>query len=218
MLRAVIFDMDGVIIDSHSVAYELLCESANEYGCALTVEQIKGWGSLSSRQFWTKVKTDYGLPQELSDLIRSYDADKEIQKYRGMMPIPGVKELLAQLRHSGIQTALATSASRYRTNAVLDLFGLHSLFDAVVCDDEVKASKPDPHIFTLASDKLAVPAQSCVVIEDSGNGLLAAQRAGMKCIGYKGLPHVHENMDGADLIVTDFSRLGVEEIVALVSV
>lgn len=204
-MEAVIFDMDGVLIDSHSIAIRLLREAANRYGCNLTSEDIRSWGSLSSRQFWTKVKDDFHLPQELNELIQSYDVDREIELYREIELIPGVRDLLNALRGLGIKTALATSASSKRMNAVLDIFEIRGLFDQCVCDNEVKASKPDPEIFLLASSKLEVDPSVCVVIEDSRNGLLAAKSAGMKCIGFKGLAHVQENMDGADLIVIDFN-------------
>ena len=204
-MEAVIFDMDGVLIDSHSIATRLLCETANRYGCSLTSDEIRSWGSLSSRQFWTKVKDDFHLPHELNELIQSYDVDKEIESYREIELISGVRDLLIVLRKRGIRTALATSASRKRMNAVLDIFRLREYFDRCVCDDEVEGSKPSPDIFLLAASKLGVNPSQCVVIEDSRNGLLAAQRAGMKCVAFKGLAHVNENMDGADLILTDFN-------------
>jgi haloacid dehalogenase superfamily, subfamily IA, variant 3 with third motif having DD or ED/haloacid dehalogenase superfamily, subfamily IA, variant 1 with third motif having Dx(3-4)D or Dx(3-4)E len=204
-MEAVIFDMDGVLIDSHSIAIRLLCEAANRYGCSLTSDEIRTWGSLSSRQFWNKVKDDFQLPHELNELIQSYDVDREIELYKELELIPGVRDLLNDLRQRGIKTALATSASSKRMNAVLDIFKIRDRFDHCVCDDEVKASKPNPQIFLLAASKLRVDPSVCVVIEDSRNGLLAAKAAGMKCIGFKGLAHVHENMAGADLIVTDFN-------------
>ncbi len=205
MMEAVIFDMDGVIIDSHSIAIRLLREAANRYGRSLTSDEIRSWGSLSSRQFWTKVKDDFHLPHELNELIQSYDVDKEIELYREIELIPGVRNLLSDLREHGFKIALATSASSKRMNAVLDIFEIRGYFDRCVCDDEVEVSKPCPDIFLLAAGKLGVNPSQCVVIEDSRNGLLAAKSAGMKCIGFKGLAHVHENMDGADLIVTDFN-------------
>jgi phosphoglycolate phosphatase-like HAD superfamily hydrolase len=73
LIEAVIFDMDGVIIDSHSVARGLLCKCANQFGCQLTPEEVSAWGSLSSRQFWQRVKDQFGLVEELSVLISSYD-------------------------------------------------------------------------------------------------------------------------------------------------
>lgn len=211
-MEAVIFDMDGVIIDSHSIAVRLLRETANGYGCTLTHEEIRSWGSLSSRQFWTKVKDDFHLPQGLNELIHSYNVDREIELYREIELIPGIRDLLIVLRERGIKTALATSASRKRMNAVLDIFEISECFDQCVCDDEVIASKPAPEIFVLAASKLEIAPSRCVVIEDSRNGLKAAKAAGMKCVAFKGLAHVQENMDGADLILTEFSRSTIDEI------
>ncbi|MBP1989814.1 HAD family hydrolase [Paenibacillus eucommiae] len=210
-MEAVIFDMDGVLIDSHSVALHLLCDTANSYGCNLTPEEIHSWGSLSSRQFWTKVKEEHQLPQEVHELIKSYNVDQEIIKYEEIGLIPGVKDLLKAIKESGIKTALATSASKKRMQAVIEMFGLSSYFDQCVCDNEVNQSKPDPEIFLLAANKLKVSPQLCVVIEDSRNGLLSAKAAGMICIAYKGLIHVKEDMTGADMEITSFMQIQIDD-------
>ncbi|MCR8630295.1 HAD family hydrolase [Paenibacillus radicis (ex Xue et al. 2023)] len=212
MIKGIIFDMDGVIIDSHSVAYQLLCETANTFGCNLTIEEIKTWGSLSSTQFWTKVKEQFILPHEISLLIKSYNQDREIELYKFMEPVPGVKEFLYDIKRNQVKTALATSASKKRMDAVINLFGLHTLFDVIVCDEDVVASKPDPQIFLLASEKLAVEPVECLVIEDSENGKIAAKKANMKCLGFKGLSHVKENMDGSDLLFFSFNELNIKEL------
>ncbi|MFC3769098.1 HAD-IA family hydrolase [Paenibacillus sp. GCM10012303] len=213
MIQAFLFDMDGVIIDSNSVAYELLSEAARSYDCSITADEIKSWGSLSSRQFWSIVKERYNLPHDLSTLIGSYNQDREIELYASMQPVPGVLPFLLECKEHGMKTALATSASRKRMDAVLDLFGLRDLFDVTVCDEEVAASKPDPQIFLLASDKLQINPRECIVIEDSRNGWLAAKQAGMKCLGFKGLSHVDEDMTGADLQFHQFQELSVEGLV-----
>ncbi|MFD0681899.1 MULTISPECIES: HAD family hydrolase [unclassified Paenibacillus] len=212
MIKGIIFDMDGVIIDSHSVAYQLLCETANTFGCNLTIEEIKTWGSLSSKQFWTKVKEQFSLPHEISLLIESYNQDREIELYKFMEPVSGVKEFLYDIKRNQVKTALATSASKKRMDAVINLFGLHTLFDVIVCDEDVVASKPDPQIFLLASEKLGVEPVECLVIEDSENGKIAAKKANMKCLGFKGLSHVKENMDGSDLIFFSFNELNIMEL------
>jgi beta-phosphoglucomutase len=208
-MRAVIFDMDGVIIDSHSVAARLLCESANSYGCNLTIEEIKRWGSLSSRQFWQKVKDQYKLTQNTEELILTYDVDREINLYKEIGLISGVRRLLDTLKENDIRTALATSASRKRMNAVLDNFHLGKLFDKCLCDEDVARSKPHPEIFLKAGIALSVRPEECIVIEDSENGKQAALCAGMKCVGYKGLKHVDEDMSGCHLLVDNFNELDI---------
>ncbi|GMK39584.1 phosphatase [Paenibacillus sp. CCS19] len=214
-MEAVIFDMDGVLIDSHSISSQMLCETANGFGCNLTIDEIKAWGSLSSRQFWANVKNAYDLSQSLEELIQSYNVDREIEKYKEIGLMPGVKNLLKDIKAEGIKTAIATSASRKRMNAVVTIFELSDYFDQYVCDDEVKMSKPDPGIYLLAAKKLGINPSSCVVIEDSNNGLRSAKFAGMKCIGFKGLPHVNENLDGADKLITEFIQLTVKDIETL---
>ncbi|MDP5272837.1 HAD family hydrolase [Chengkuizengella axinellae] len=214
-MEAVIFDMDGVIIDSHTVTYQLLSDTANQYGCNLTPDKIKGWGSLSARQFWKRIKDEYHLEQSLSELIESYDVEKEIQYYEHIGLIPGFKEVLEQLNKSNIKTAIATSANKRRMNAVVDIFELRTLFDAFVCDDEVINSKPDPSIFIRVAQKLKVAPEKCLVVEDSENGKIAAQKAGMKCLGFKGLPHVNENMEGSDLMIRDFKELNIDVLYVL---
>lgn len=214
-MNAIIFDMDGVIIDSHSVAYQLLCETANAFGCNLTIEEIKTWGSLSSRQFWTKVKDQYKLPKlphDISLLINSYNQDREIELYRFMETIPGVKEFLYNLKSNQVKTALATSASKKRMDAVINLFGFQKLFDVIVCDEEVVASKPDPQIFLMAGKKLGIEPIECLVIEDSENGKIAAMKAGMRCLGFKGLSHSEETMEGSDMLFFSFNELNLKEL------
>jgi HAD superfamily hydrolase (TIGR01509 family) len=207
LMKAVIFDMDGVIIDSHSVAYQLLREAANRYGCNLSINEIKQWGSLSSCQFWQRVKEEYRLPQDITELMNTYDVDREISLYKEIGLIPGVRRLLEDLKENEINTALATSASRKRMNAVLEMFNLDVLFDKCLCDEDVSVSKPNPEIYLKASLGLSIQPDNCVVIEDSKNGKIAAQRAGMKCIGFKGLKHVNEDMSGCQLVVDDFRGL-----------
>lgn len=211
-MNAIIFDMDGVIIDSHSVAYQVLCETANQYGCNLTVDVIKSWGSLSSKQFWRRLKEEYHLSYDLTTLISSYDIEKEIENYKEIGLISGILELVTMLKDNGYKIALATSATRKRMNAVLDMFNLHDFFNTCICDQDVSMSKPNPEIFLVAAEKLGVEAKNCIVIEDSFNGLLAAKVAGMTCIGFKGLQHVNENMEEADWIINDFKEITIEDL------
>jgi len=207
---AVIFDLDGVIIDSHAVAYDLLGNSAQRFGCNVSAEEIRAWGSLSSRQFWTRIKANYGLTHSLDELVASYDENEEIALYQDMRPIAGIPELIGSLSRLSVPIGLATSASRKRTSAVLDLFRIGSFFSAVVCDDDVHASKPDPAVYLEAGRRLGVSPDRCVVIEDSANGIAAAHNAGMKCVGFAGLAHVKEDLQTADLVVTEMRALNFE--------
>jgi beta-phosphoglucomutase-like phosphatase (HAD superfamily) len=151
LIEAVIFDMDGVIIGSHKVAYDLLTEAANKYGADITKNDIISWGSLSSRQFWKKMKDEYHLPDSVDFYISHYDRDEEISRYKSIGLISGIPELIKGLKLANIKIALATSASRYRMSAVIKIEDLKSNFDCFVCDEDVSESKPNPEICHIYS-------------------------------------------------------------------
>ena len=211
MIQAVIFDMDGVIIDSHAIALSLLCEAAAQYGVRLTEQQIQSWGSLSSRQFWTKVKNDYQLETDIDILRTSYDTEREIAKYAEIGLIDGILPVIQTCKSLSIGLALATSASRKRMQAVLELFDLEPFFDVVLCDEDVSKSKPDPEIFLKAARTLGVEPETCLVIEDSQNGIIAAKEANMTTVGYNGSPYTSEHLE-PDYLVSDFTQLDIRKI------
>lgn len=210
MNLAVIFDMDGVIIDSHSIAFDLLIETANQFGVTLSIDEIKTWGSLSSRQFWLIVKDKYCLPKSVEFYVNQYDDQEEVGRYNKLGPIIGIPELIKLLKLNNIKLALATSASKLRMNAVVDMFNLRDFFDCLLCDEDVIESKPNPQIFLKSAEYLGVTPELCVVVEDSTNGLIAAKRAGMKTVGYSGSDHVNEDLTIADIIISKFSDLSTD--------
>ena len=213
--KAALFDMDGVIINSHSIANQLLVDTANRFGCDLTIDDIKKWGSLSSRQFWAKLKKDYNLTESLDYYIEQYNDDDEIEQYKNIEPINGVIDFIKKLKAHNIKLGLATSASKHRMNAVVELFNLNAFFNTYTCDEDIANSKPDPDIFLLTAGKLNVKPENCIVIEDSENGKIAAKRANMKILGFKGLDIVDENMEGSDIIFYNFNDLDIDKVLGL---
>src|SRR3954468_13212720 len=123
-LAAVIFDMDGVIIDSQAAANRALVEAAAKHGVRLAVSELEDLVGASEQQFWHYVKERYGLPEAIPYYAASYDEDSEIAGYDETLLSPGLDALLSELRTSGIALALATSGSRKRMNAVIEMFGL----------------------------------------------------------------------------------------------
>jgi HAD superfamily hydrolase (TIGR01509 family) len=205
-MDAVIFDMDGVIIDSQTIANQLLIAQVQKQDVYLTQEELAQLNGASLGEFWHYVKLKYKLPKPLQFYTDDYPENEEINLYQGTKPISGVTQFLDDLIKNKIPTALATSASRRRMNAVLNLYNLQGKFPVKLCAEDVKQSKPNPEIFLLAAQRLSCNPRQCVVIEDSTRGLMAAKRAGMLCVGYKGLPHIQQDMTQADLIVTDFHQ------------
>lgn len=186
MISACIFDLDGVIVDTakyHFLAWQRL---AKELGVTFTEvdnERLKGVSRMRSLE----------IILELGDLVFDDVTKQELAEKKNawfveyilaMKPneiYPGVKELLDQLRASGIKIALASSSKNAPT--VINLLGIAHEFDAIVDGTMVVKTKPEPEIFLLAATKLGETPEKCVVFEDAEAGVEAAFRAGMKCVG-----------------------------------
>lgn len=180
---AVIFDMDGLLADTEPCHADCFVRAFAHFGIGITHEDYRQAVTLKgipagdlyvskggSSADWDRVKA----------LKDSYMAEMVPKKATLM---PGVHELLTLLKSSGIPTAVATSSRRSSLSIILDTFDLWSYFDHLITKDLVAAAeKPNPAGFLLAAEKLGVEPAKCVVMEDSPKGVIAAHRAGMKCI------------------------------------
>lgn len=210
-MDTVIFDMDGVIIDSEPHNKNHMILFLADHGVPkseIDFEDISPRGS--SVRFTTNklidiFKLDYE-EQELIDRIRqSYIA--YLQKLDDLDEIPGARKLINHLHAKGCKLALASSANPARIELFLTKLRLKRYFQTIVSGDEVKHSKPAPDIFLKAAQQLGSKPEKCVVIEDANFGITAAKAAGMKCIAYNGSDHNQEDLSDADVVVKDFNAL-----------
>ncbi len=182
--RAVLFDMDGVVIDNlpyHVDAWLLYCE---RHGIHLTREIFyKDLNGLNSKDTF-----EWLLKREITreEIIEMEEEKEEI--YRGfykpfLSPAPGLMDFLALLKANGIKTALGTSAGPGNIDFILDGLGIRAEFDAVIGGAEVTKGKPDPEIYLRAAGLVHVSPEDCWVIEDSLQGIEAGLSAGMKVVG-----------------------------------
>jgi HAD superfamily hydrolase (TIGR01509 family) len=206
-MKAVIFDMDGVIIDSQSIADTLLAQTAKKFGVHLSEQELHNMHGIPFEIFWQQIKEKYNLPETAEFYGDHYDVEKEIRLYHKLMPIKGISQLLEDLKAHNIPLALATSASRYRMLKVLDIFELRETFAAMVTKDDVTHAKPDPEIFIKAAEKLHIPNKECIVIEDAIHGLKAARLAGMKCVLYWNKTTPVDPSIKPDLLTKDLSEI-----------
>lgn len=182
--RAVLFDMDGVVIDNlpyHVDAWLLYCE---RHGIPLTREIFyKDLNGLNSKDTF-----EWLLKREFTrEEINAFEEEKE-EIYRGfyrpfLSPAPGLMDFLALLKVNGIKTALGTSAGPGNIDFILDGLGIRAQFDAVIGGAEVTKGKPDPEIYLRAAGLIQVSQEDCWVIEDSLQGIEAGLSAGMKVVG-----------------------------------
>lgn len=202
--QAVIFDMDGVIVDSEPYSMQALIDVLRQYGIDPTEEDIRRSYGRRIRDDFGDYFSRYGVTAPLETAI----ARKEARYYHlaagRLKPFPGVLFLLKRLRAQGYGLALASSGDRVKVAFGMQALSLDGTFEAVVCGNDVTCSKPAPEIYLLAAQRLRIPPAGCVAIEDAPAGVEAAKRAGMRCIAVTNSVS-REQLQRADLIVASLA-------------
>ncbi|HEV8513220.1 MAG TPA: beta-phosphoglucomutase [Cyclobacteriaceae bacterium] len=186
MIKAVIFDLDGVIVDTahyHFIAWKRLAKELGIHFTEQENEQLKGVSRMRSLEIILELG-NLRLSQEEMDRLATKKNQWFVDYINAMKPeeiFPGVKEMIENIRAAGLKVALASSSKNADT--VLTLLKIKNLFDVIVDGTMITHTKPDPEIFLLAAKKLNLPPEECLVYEDAEAGVEAAIAAGMKCIG-----------------------------------
>lgn len=183
MVNAVIFDMDGVLIDTERHLFDCWRQAAGEYGYTLTKEQLLGIRSLAAEfavPHFRKLmggEFDYAaVRNRRKELMGAYIAEHGIDKK------PCVDELLDYLHANGYKTAVATATDPERAKQYLSSVGIYGKFDQVVCAAAVAHGKPMPDVYLYACEQIGEQPEHCLAIEDSDNGALSAHRAGCQVV------------------------------------
>lgn len=211
-LAAVIFDMDGVVIDSQAAANRALVEAAGRHGVRLSVAELEDLVGISEQQFWIYVKGRYGLPEPIAHYVASYDEESEIAGYDETLFSPGLDALLSELRGSGLFLALATSGSKKRMNAVIEIYQLAQWLDVALCREDALREKPAPDLFLAVASALGVAVETCLVIEDSSPGIAAARAAGMTVVGFTAYCGPNSLRAGAHAYISSFEGFDLIEL------
>lgn len=215
-IAAVVFDMDGVLVDSEAVWDEARHEIAVEHGGRWPEDAQRTMMGMSSREWSRYMHEDLGVelpPEEISERVVARLSDL----YRDRLPlIDGARATVAALAGAW-PLALASSANRPIIDLVLELAGLADRFEATVSSEEVERGKPAPDVYLEAARRLGVPAASCAAVEDSSNGLRSAAAAGMRVVAIPNaaFPPDPDALALAHRVIADLRDLGVAEIRAL---
>lgn len=179
-IKAVIFDMDGVIIDTEPLLAKYWCQAAREFGFPMEYKHALNLRSLSEKYASPYLKKTFGEDFDYRTVRarRKELMNEDIEK-NGIVKKKGIDEILDYLDSTNLIKAVATATDLERAGKYLRLIGLYDRFDAICCGSMVKNGKPDPDIYLLAAEKIGVPPQSCIAVEDSPNGIKSAYSAGM---------------------------------------
>ena len=218
MLRAVIFDMDGLMIDTESLHHESFKTVLEQYGIT-PVPNAKGVihiSGISAEANWEHFKKQYNFSadtQELTD--RKNDAHLKLLRNR-VKAMPGLIDLLKNLKANDYKMAIASSSIREHIDLIINRLGIADFFDSITSGEEVVNGKPAPDIFLKAAAKLGVNPTECIVLEDAMNGMQAGKTAGMYVIVVPNEFTQDEDFSIADLRVSSLEELNGERLAAIV--
>lgn len=193
MINAVLFDLDGLLLDSEIVAFKVYEEVGRRFGFEITLPDfMQNICGQPLRRNVAYVTERFQLPWSLEDAVEEVLRIEKCILDEGVDVMPGAKELLAFLKENNYKTCVASSSARERSMRLLEQHDLIKFFDDFVFGPEVKRGKPNPDIFLKAAEKLGVAPQKCLVLEDSQAGIQAAFSAGMRVICIPDLKYPEE--------------------------
>jgi beta-phosphoglucomutase len=214
-IKACIFDLDGVIVDTAKYHFLAWKQLAAELGFEFTKEhneKIKGVSRMASLNILLEIGGK-NVSQEEKERMAKLKNECYVSLIKKMTPseiLPGVIHFLNEIKDAGIKTAIGSASKN--TPLILERLNLHNFFDAVIDGNKVLKAKPDPEVFLKGAEALEVQPSECVVFEDAAAGVKAALNAGMECIGI-GLP---ENLPGAKKVIPGFDNFQLSDLKKIV--
>ena len=212
MIQTVIFDMDGIIVDTEPVHRYAYFQQFSELGIDVTEEMFTSFTGTSTRNTFQRVKDIFQLEHDVEAMIErkrtifndAFDNKKDLEL------LPGVEDLIKDFHQKGMQLILASSASKVTIERVFNRFKLHDYFTHKVSGEDFPKSKPHPAIFEFAATLSIAPKENCIIIEDSTNGIKAAKAAGIFCVAYNSFHSKDQDLSEADLVINHFNEINFE--------
>ncbi|NLU52254.1 MAG: HAD family phosphatase [Clostridiaceae bacterium] len=216
MIKALVFDMDGVIIDSEPIHTQILVQVLKELGKDVDPREFDEFIGMRDDEMWGVLKKRHMLKETVEQLLALHDTYKKKRFFgNDLEPIQGIPELISKAKSMNLKIALATSSHRFLAEQILKTLKIRHYFDALVTGNDVSNSKPDPEVYIKAALSLGVEPSECIAIEDSYFGIKASKGAGMKCIAYLNPNSGSQDTSSADLTVSSIKDIDLDKIIEL---
>ena len=218
MLKAILFDMDGVIVDTEPLHHKAYYAMFKDYNLDISDAMYQAFTGQSTINICKKICTHFNLDVNANDLVdrKRYHFKDLFFNDPSLSLIDGVLEIIKDYHKNGLTLVLASSASMLTINNVFTKFNLDQYFIAKLSGADLKASKPHPEIFEKAAKAAGFKTNECIVIEDSTNGIKAAFDAGIYCIGYDSLHSKNQDYTLANKVISTFKDISFNEIKNLI--
>jgi len=207
MKKAIIFDMDGVLIDSQPLHYQLDIRVIQACGYPANLATVTPYTGISNPDRWPKYREELNLsptPEQLIEMAEQ--AMRDIFNETELVPSPGIPALLKGIKEMNLHCGVASASSHELIELVLNRTGITQYFDAITSGEDVSVSKPAPDVYLRAAGKAGYSPAQCIAIEDSAVGILSAKNAGLTCIGYKNPNTYGQDFTHADYVVDHFDQ------------
>ncbi|WP_347374073.1 HAD family phosphatase [Aequorivita sp. Q41] len=217
MLKAVLFDMDGVIVDTeplHRKAYFKMFDEVNIEVDEALYDSFTGQATVPICRILCEKFQLSESPETLVAIKRKH-FKYLFENDSSLTLLDGVHELIQDYYNNGLTLILASSASMANIDRIFNRFDLNKYFKAKISGAALKASKPHPEIFIKAAALAEQPAENCMVIEDSTNGIAAAKAAAIYCVGFKSPHSVNQDYTKADKVITNFGEIAFSKLEGL---
>lgn len=217
MIQALIFDFDGLILDTETPCFQAWQEVFDGHGCTLDLDALASAIGSGRDVFQPEVWLErcLGRPVDPAPLWAAQER-REMELVKGLGPLPGVERTLDEARALGLKLAVASSSERAWVSGHLSRLGLEDYFQTLVTADDVRRLKPDPELYLRALETLKVRPEEAVALEDSPNGVLAARRAGILCVAVPNAVTARLHIEGASLVLVSLADLPLESLLARV--
>lgn len=194
MIKAVIWDLDGTLINSVDHHWEAWREVMAAENITLTFDDfVADFGKRNDEILRGRIDSNMSDAEVTRIALSKEEAYRRFVRAKGLVLLPGAENWLRRLKADGWRQALGTSAPQGNIDAAFDVLGIEKYFDAVMSSEQVKAGKPSPDVFLAAAERMQVTPEHCIVVEDAPAGIEAARRAGMKSVG---VLTTHDELNG----------------------